>query len=518
MNLGLRQSNMFVGVIKLLFLVTVTFMIIIHVFITSGKEIIEQNWPKYRCNPLVIPFAGEFGKNTMENTAKCTNLGFKSFFRILMEPYHFMSQSCLNSMSNINGGLNVLQFAMAPMRIFISTVTKLFYSKLTSFVTVIMYYFTRIRDILRRMSSTFHLNLHSALAVKRSLKQIWNGPIGTSARGLSNFAHAMEEIFTLGFEGSCCLTGDVLIRYQPLDTTTVDSKEIRNLEIGDYVFSDNENTTRVTGILIANSHQPELFRYGDVTCTGTHQILHEGRFQQASVVGESIGFEKKVIPVYCPLTKNHQFLSKKGICLLDYDEGEDESTDQRQFTTMLQMLLCPTEKDRKKREHIKELCASVFYHTNNSFWKVIGKSNTGISCHLPISHSEPNKSLDKIELDQQIGVSRVQAKIKFECSDDFVYRHQTGLYATGRQMIEIPLKDWNSTYGEYLKYLPIGMAFHLEMLPNWSKVSLPRSSLLFYQIWIGQGKFEISTGDENLTFLDMMDSINSSQINYIYQS
>ena len=42
MNLGLRQSNMFVGMIKLLFLVTVTFMIIIHVFITSGKEIIEQ--------------------------------------------------------------------------------------------------------------------------------------------------------------------------------------------------------------------------------------------------------------------------------------------------------------------------------------------------------------------------------------------------------------------------------------------------------------------------------------------
>ena len=517
MNLGVRQSNMFVGIIKLLFLVTVTFMIIIHVFITSGKEIIEQNWPKYRCNPLVIPFAGEFGKNTMENTAKCTNLGFKSFFRILMEPYHFMSQSCLNSMSNINDGLNVLQFAMAPMRIFVSTVVKLFYSKLNSFVTVIMYYFTKIRDILRRMSSTFHLNLYSALAVKKSIKQVWDGPIGTASRGLANFSNAMEDIFTLGMDGGCCLTADSPIRYLT-SHQSVGSKEIQDLEIGDTVYSDKDNTTRVTGMVIANVHQSPFYRYQDITCTGSHLILHENTFQRADKIGEPQGFQEKVVRVYCPLTESHRFLSQAGVCLLDYDEGEDEKTDLQQFTKVLQTLFCPTHRDRKKGVYIKNLCESIFYHEQDSFWKIVGKSNAGISGHLPILDSQPSRGLHNLQIDDKINASRVQTKMEFECVDSFVYRHESGMYATGRQMIEIPEQNWDSKLGEYLQYLPVGMAHHLGMLSHWKKVTLPRSSLRFYQTWIGQGRFQISTGDETLTFLDMMDSIQSYQINNIYQS
>ncbi len=32
-----------------------------------GMKKIEDNWPKYRCNPSVMPFAGLFNHDVMQN-------------------------------------------------------------------------------------------------------------------------------------------------------------------------------------------------------------------------------------------------------------------------------------------------------------------------------------------------------------------------------------------------------------------------------------------------------------------
>ena len=36
-------------------------------FLTSGIQNIKDNWPEYRCNPTVMPFAGQFGFDPTEN-------------------------------------------------------------------------------------------------------------------------------------------------------------------------------------------------------------------------------------------------------------------------------------------------------------------------------------------------------------------------------------------------------------------------------------------------------------------
>ena len=41
---------------------------------SSNVGDIKNNWPQYRCNPLVMPFAGYFGHDPAENFNECINL------------------------------------------------------------------------------------------------------------------------------------------------------------------------------------------------------------------------------------------------------------------------------------------------------------------------------------------------------------------------------------------------------------------------------------------------------------
>ena len=40
-------------------------------FLVAGIQRIKANWPHYRCQPTIMPFAGLFGHNASENFAYC---------------------------------------------------------------------------------------------------------------------------------------------------------------------------------------------------------------------------------------------------------------------------------------------------------------------------------------------------------------------------------------------------------------------------------------------------------------
>lgn len=58
-------------------------LIFIGLVVAAMAKNIEKNWPKYKCNPIVIPLAGFVGKDTVKNFTECIGDiqgGFMSFF------------------------------------------------------------------------------------------------------------------------------------------------------------------------------------------------------------------------------------------------------------------------------------------------------------------------------------------------------------------------------------------------------------------------------------------------------
>ena len=54
--------------------ITIIFLFIILIIssiLALGLENMKENWDKYRCNPMAMPFAGYLGQDTMDNFVFC---------------------------------------------------------------------------------------------------------------------------------------------------------------------------------------------------------------------------------------------------------------------------------------------------------------------------------------------------------------------------------------------------------------------------------------------------------------
>ena len=49
-----------------------TFLYVINIFYIKYFEI-KRNWPKYKCQPMIMPFASFFGHDAGENFVSCIN-------------------------------------------------------------------------------------------------------------------------------------------------------------------------------------------------------------------------------------------------------------------------------------------------------------------------------------------------------------------------------------------------------------------------------------------------------------
>jgi len=65
-------------------------LIFVGLIIVSMVKNIEQNWPKYKCNPLVIPMAGYLGKDATKNFIECIGDIQGGFMGLFLIPIKFV--------------------------------------------------------------------------------------------------------------------------------------------------------------------------------------------------------------------------------------------------------------------------------------------------------------------------------------------------------------------------------------------------------------------------------------------
>ena len=72
-------------------IIIVFIFIFLYIFnlVVVGMQRIKDNWPVYRCQPLVMPFASFFGHDTGKNFAYCIQSMQKGFMDDLLKPVEF---------------------------------------------------------------------------------------------------------------------------------------------------------------------------------------------------------------------------------------------------------------------------------------------------------------------------------------------------------------------------------------------------------------------------------------------
>ena len=184
-----------------------------------GLKNIQDNWPMYRCNPLVMPFAGLFNQDVTSNFTYCIQNMQGSYMDELLKPIHY-SQSVIGESGNlITDAIQDIRAFFDKIRDFIkeiiSTIMAVFLNLLIDIQKIII----SIKDLFSKLVGVAVTFAHVIGGSGKFSSSVWEGPPGETLR-------AVGSVGSVG--SSVCFHPDTLVK--KYNNKVV---KMKNLKLGD---------------------------------------------------------------------------------------------------------------------------------------------------------------------------------------------------------------------------------------------------------------------------------------------
>lgn len=292
------------SILKIVLYLIIFMSIYGYILISENKQYVIDNWQKYRYNPLIIPFAGFFGKNASDNLSGFVTTSFGKFFKLLIKPFQFIIKNIQYLMKDVISQLNIIRTITKPIREFVNFATRMIFEKTQGLMNTIMYSFYKINNIMKRLFANFRLMIYTLEASQMTIKSTWDGPIGKTARfwgkGLDFFIDAF------------CFSPNTLI--------SINGKEkckISNIKLGDKI-----NNSIVYGIMKTKAPNT-LYNYKGIIVSGNHYVREDNLWLKVkdTKLSKLINKPENVDYLYSLWTDNHRIFID-NIEFADYEETD----------------------------------------------------------------------------------------------------------------------------------------------------------------------------------------------------
>ena len=122
------MSDAFLSVIIILLF---GFIYLITILGTNISHI-KKNWPLYRCNPIIMPFASYFGVDSEDNMQKCTMNTQSSFMDAFLQPLHAMQAASIANQQTTHESQKTATAATTKHRSLMASMTAGIFNKLNN--------------------------------------------------------------------------------------------------------------------------------------------------------------------------------------------------------------------------------------------------------------------------------------------------------------------------------------------------------------------------------------------------
>jgi hypothetical protein len=154
-----------------------------NVLVVNFKRI-KQNWPVYRCNPLVMPFAALFGFNAQQNFTYCIQNMQAAYMKYLMQPLNYNMNSLANLGSQLTENVNTSRGMFAQTRGFITQITQQIFAVVFNMMIEMQRLMINMKDLLGKVMGTMATMLYLLSGSLMTMNTAWAGPPGQLVRAL----------------------------------------------------------------------------------------------------------------------------------------------------------------------------------------------------------------------------------------------------------------------------------------------------------------------------------------------
>lgn len=274
---------------------------IVFVGITMGQHQVQHvtdvkmNWKENRCKPWVMPIAGFYGHDTVDNFQFCMRNIFQGHAQEVTSPFTSVLSIFSEVIGRIFGVVNSIYENIATMGGGIQVIFQDFTDRIMNFFFQLRLSAIRIKNLIGRM----HALLFSVMFMGMS-----------GMKGAINFSNTTIFKFLATF----CFVPET--RIEVLDKGTI---AIADVKIGDTLLPTRSRVTAKFHFVTPG--QPMVDVEG-VQVSAQHYVLHEGEWIQSMEHPKAIPMGGTQHSLICLNTEDHQ-IPIRGLVFRDYDEGAE---------------------------------------------------------------------------------------------------------------------------------------------------------------------------------------------------
>ena len=180
----MRSSDIFLSIIVLLIFASLYYYNILAV----GMKEIEDNWPVYRCNPSVMPFAGTFGHDVGDNFTYCIQNMQTDYMGVLLQPVNYTMSLITNISGELTDDINNIRAFLNNIRTFVTSIVQsifgVFLNILIQFQTIII----KTKDLIGKVIGIIVTMIYLIQGSLNTMNSAWAGPMGGLVRAIGSFS------------------------------------------------------------------------------------------------------------------------------------------------------------------------------------------------------------------------------------------------------------------------------------------------------------------------------------------
>lgn len=301
---------------------------ILYINARSNVDEIKENWVKYRCNPMYMPFSSMFDEEntTSENFSFCTNAFAKQIFSYASDPVYNMFGMLTNLIRSILGNMNQFLAYLAGMTNFILNFANQIFGKIFNSVGILNALIGKIRDLFQRIIGSAYYAAFVAQTAISFIISIFQFSI-TLVKAVVIMLFALSFILALFFPVVLAfvipLGAMVGITYC-FHPDTVVSTQRGMIKMKDVIVGDIIEGSSVTAKFdfICNS---QLYVYNGVIVSGNHIVLHNDRWMYVSETGSPL-YDGPIPEKLVCFNTDDNIIRVNGTQFRDYEEIDDETS------------------------------------------------------------------------------------------------------------------------------------------------------------------------------------------------
>jgi len=167
-------------------IIIIFIFLVLYVFnlIIVGTQSIKDNWPQYRCQPLVMPFASLFGHNTSQNFSYCIQNIQSNFMDDLLKPVNFNIGILGGITADLTDNLNGVRGFLSGFRFNVTDIFKNIFATMFNIMVEVQRTVVNIKDMIGKLAGILLTTVYVMNGAMLTMTSAWNGPPGGLVRAL----------------------------------------------------------------------------------------------------------------------------------------------------------------------------------------------------------------------------------------------------------------------------------------------------------------------------------------------